>query len=54
LSSLQLPDEDAYAYWLAYPSELADWAPIQAFRAWIHDELACSLQEAANRPVKAV
>jgi len=54
LSPLQLPDEDAYAYWLAYPSELAGWPPIQAFRAWVHDELACSLQETAGAPGRAV
>jgi LysR family glycine cleavage system transcriptional activator len=43
LSPLALPDEQAYAFWLAYPPELADWPPLLALRAWLHDELAQSL-----------
>jgi LysR family transcriptional regulator, glycine cleavage system transcriptional activator len=43
LSPLALPDLQAYAFWLAYPPELAQWPPLQALRAWLHDELARSL-----------
>lgn len=44
LSPLALPDADAYALWLAYPPELADWQPLRALRQWLHEELAASLQ----------
>lgn len=48
LSPLELTDDSAYAYWLVYPPEHADWPPLQAFRAWIHAELARSLQAAGG------
>jgi LysR family transcriptional regulator, glycine cleavage system transcriptional activator len=44
LSPLALPNETAYAYWLAYPPENADWPPLVALRAWLQAELAASLQ----------
>lgn len=48
LSPLKLPDQEAYAYWLVYPPEYADWAPLHALRDWLHDELARSLQALAD------
>lgn len=48
LSSIALSDDEAYAYWLAYPPELADWPPISALRSWLHDELARSLRAAGG------
>ena len=46
LSPLSLPDAStAFAFWIAYPPELADWPPLQALRAWLHDEVARSVQE---------
>ena len=53
LSPLALPDESVFTYWLAYPPELAEWPPIQALRAWLHDELARSLQATARVPTNA-
>lgn len=44
LSPLALPDESAYAYWLAYPPERADWPPLAALRTWLHTELSASLR----------
>lgn len=44
LSPLALPDTNAYAYWLAYPPERADWPPLAALRRWLHGELSASLQ----------
>jgi LysR family glycine cleavage system transcriptional activator len=29
-------------YWLVHPPELADWPPLMALRAWLHDEMAQS------------
>ena len=48
LSPLALPDESAYAFWLAYPPALAQWAPLLALREWLHEELALSQQELAR------
>jgi len=53
LSPLALPEEMAYSFWYVYPPELADWPPIQALRAWLHDELARSLQALAANPGNA-
>lgn len=44
LSPWALPDATAYAYWCVFPPELEAWPPLQAFRTWLHDELALSLQ----------
>ncbi len=44
LSPLALRDDVAYAFWLAYPPELAAWPPMCALRDWLHAELARSLQ----------
>jgi hypothetical protein len=47
-----LPGDLAYTqYWCVFPPELESWPPLQAFRAWLHEELALSLQsltQAAN------
>ena len=48
LSPLALPDDSSTTYWLAYPPELADWAPLLALRAWLHEELARSLHALHN------
>jgi LysR family glycine cleavage system transcriptional activator len=53
LSPLALPDEEAYAFWLAYPPALAEWPPLVALRGWLKDELAHSqamMDEARRRP----
>ena len=42
LSPLALPHEQAYAYWLVYRPELADWPPLVALRAWLHEQMARS------------
>lgn len=44
LSPVAMPDDEAYAYWLAYPPELADWPPMVALRTWLLEELARSLR----------
>lgn len=45
LSPTALPGDAAYAlYWCVFPPELADWPPLQAFRSWLREELALSLQ----------
>jgi LysR family glycine cleavage system transcriptional activator len=43
LSPWALPDATAYAYWCVFPPELDTWPPLQAFRAWLREELALSL-----------
>ncbi len=45
LSPLALPDERAYAFWLAYPPQLQDWPPLAALRAWLHDEMRRSQRQ---------
>jgi LysR family glycine cleavage system transcriptional activator len=52
LSSISMRYDNADAYWLAYPPELAEWPPLCAFRAWMQAELGQSqreLDEASNR-----
>ena len=44
LSPMALPDPTAYAVWCVYPPELESWPPLQAFRAWLREELELSLQ----------
>lgn len=53
LSPLALPDDEVYGFWLAYPPELAAWAPLHALRDWLHEELARSLQALAEQPGSA-
>jgi LysR family glycine cleavage system transcriptional activator len=49
LSSTALPVDSAYAlYWCVFPPELENWPPLQAFRAWLREELALSLQSLAQ------
>lgn len=48
LAPLALSDENAYAFWLVYPPERADWPPLHALRDWLHAELARSLQGVAG------
>jgi LysR family glycine cleavage system transcriptional activator len=33
------PDADFASYFLVYPPALRDWAPLQALRSWLHDEV---------------
>ena len=54
LSPLCVPDDTTDAYWLAYPPELADWRPLQSLRAWLHEELARSLQQPPGGPASSV
>jgi LysR family transcriptional regulator, glycine cleavage system transcriptional activator len=47
--------EEADAYWLAFPPNLADWPPLMALREWLLDELAASQREldASKEPLDA-
>jgi LysR family glycine cleavage system transcriptional activator len=47
LSSQELPDEQAYAFWLVYRPGLRHWPPLAALRTWLADELARSQREIA-------
>jgi LysR family glycine cleavage system transcriptional activator len=42
LAPQTLADDAVYAYWIAYPSALAEWRPLQALRHWLHEEMARS------------
>ncbi len=42
LHALSLDDIGSSTYWCVYPPELADWPPLVALRAWLHDEMALS------------
>jgi LysR family transcriptional regulator, glycine cleavage system transcriptional activator len=42
LAPQTLADDAVYAYWIAYPSGLAQWKPLQALRRWLHEEMARS------------
>jgi LysR family glycine cleavage system transcriptional activator len=53
LSPLALPDQSATTYWLAYPPELALWAPIVALRAWLQEEMARSLRVLGDNETSA-
>jgi LysR family transcriptional regulator, glycine cleavage system transcriptional activator len=44
LAPQTLADDAVYAYWIAYPSALADWKPLLALRRWLHEEMARSEQ----------
>jgi LysR family glycine cleavage system transcriptional activator len=44
LSPTTLPFASVYAFWCVFPPELESWPPLQAFRTWLGDELALSLQ----------
>ena len=48
LSPLALRDADTYPLWCVFPPELESWPPLQAFRAWLREELALSLQSLAE------
>jgi len=45
LSPVSTREEDAYGYWLAYPTSLAQWPPLLALRDWLFDELAKSQRQ---------
>ena len=42
LSSVAMPDDAAYGYWLAFIPSLHDWPPLVALREWLLAELAQS------------
>ncbi|MFC5473293.1 LysR substrate-binding domain-containing protein [Paraherbaspirillum soli] len=45
LSEQRLVADSAYdSYYLVYPPALRDWGPLQALRAWLHDEV-CATQK---------
>lgn len=44
LAPQTLADDAVYAYWIAYPTALADWKPLVALRRWLHEEMARSQQ----------
>ena len=48
LSPMALPDATAYAFWCVFPPELESWPPLQAFRHWLGEELALTLQSLAD------
>ncbi len=49
LSPTALPNASAYAlFWCVFPPELESWPPLQAFRAWLREELALSLHSLAD------
>jgi LysR family glycine cleavage system transcriptional activator len=54
LSPIALAKDPAvYALWFAYPSNLRDWPPLCALRAWLHAELMRSERELrAVQPAK--
>lgn len=45
LSPIELQDEEAYGYWLAFPEGLREWPPLRALREWLLDELAQAQRE---------
>lgn len=45
LSPFTLVDDQADAFWFVYPPHLADWPPLLAFRNWLFEELASSMQD---------
>ena len=53
LSPLTIEFEAAYVYHLVYPPSLRDWAPLEALRQWLHEELELSMQ-ALHPPAKPV
>ncbi|WP_284617313.1 LysR substrate-binding domain-containing protein [Aquabacterium humicola] len=45
---------DGYdTFWIVYPPALADWPPLQAFHAWLREELAQSAAELRVSPAPA-
>jgi LysR family transcriptional regulator, glycine cleavage system transcriptional activator len=48
LAPIAIHENEADAYWLAFPPRLADWPPLVALRTWLFDELAVS-QRALDR-----
>ena len=51
LSPLSLSKDQAYALWFVYPSNLRDWPPLRALRAWVLAELKRSEQVLQGAPV---
>jgi LysR family glycine cleavage system transcriptional activator len=48
LSPTALPFASVYAFWCVFPPELESWPPLQAFRAWLREELELSMQSLAD------
>ena len=45
LCDISFVHENAYPHRLVYPPALAEWPPLQALIAWLHDEFAASSHE---------
>jgi LysR family glycine cleavage system transcriptional activator len=45
LSPISIKHPEAQPYHLVYPPGLRDWPPLASFRAWLYDELKCSLDD---------
>jgi LysR family glycine cleavage system transcriptional activator len=52
LSPLTIEFEAAYAYHLVYPTALRDWAPLNALREWVREELELSMRALRPPPTK--
>lgn len=52
LSPLTIEFEAAFAYHLVYPTALRDWAPVNALRLWLREELELSMQALHPPPTK--
>ena len=50
LSPLAAATDNSDAYWLVYLPELADWAPLIAWRDWLQGELALAAAQQARKP----
>jgi LysR family transcriptional regulator, glycine cleavage system transcriptional activator len=44
LAPQALADDAVYAYWIAYPTALAQWPPLRSLRRWLHEEMDASLR----------
>jgi LysR family glycine cleavage system transcriptional activator len=57
LSATAMHEEEADAYWLAFPPNLVDWPPLVALRTWLFEELAVSqrgLERAGTAPASGI
>ena len=45
-----LADAESATYWIVFPPESADWAPLRRLRTWLHAEMAQSREALARLP----
>ena len=45
-----LADAESATYWIVFPPELADWAPLRTLRSWLQAEMAQSREALARLP----